>query len=115
MKYVAATVFFVMPIMAQLPLPPGPIRTPPFPQALQSYLELSSDQANAIVRLNASVQQFQSEKLRRTAQVQIELVQETAKPTLDPMALGIRHLELEAIEERFRRSRKECTRRFRRS
>jgi hypothetical protein len=29
--------------------------------------------------------------------VQAEIVQETAKPTLDAMALGVRYLELEAI------------------
>jgi hypothetical protein len=96
MKYVITGFFLVMPLMAQLL--PGPIFRPPaFPPALQSYLELSNDQVTAILRLNGSVQQFQGEKLQRMAQVQIELAQETAKPMLDAMALGVRHLELEAI------------------
>ena len=100
MRYVVLSVFFVLPAIGQLL--PGPIRTPPFPAALQRYLELSTDQVNAIVRLNAALQQFQSEKFRRAAQVQFELAQETAKTTLDPMALGVRHLELEAIQRELR-------------
>jgi hypothetical protein len=96
MKYFISSLFLAMPLMAQLQ--PGPIFVPPaFPPALQSYLELTTEQVNAILRLNASAQQFQSEKLQRMAQVQIELAQETAKTNLDPMALGVRHLELEAI------------------
>jgi hypothetical protein len=43
------------------------------------------------------VSNFQGEKARRTAQVQLELSQETSKPTIDAMALGVRYLELEAI------------------
>lgn len=75
---------------------PGPIRVT-FPPALQSYLELSAAQVASIQRLNDASLQFQVQKLRRSAQVQTEIAQETAKPTLDAMALGIRYLELEAI------------------
>jgi hypothetical protein len=87
-------VFLLMltPLMAQLP---G--RVVPFPPALQAYLELSASQVNAIVLLNGASQQFVSEKLRRSVQVQIEIAQETTKPTLDAMALGLRYVELEAI------------------
>jgi hypothetical protein len=96
MKQIAFGMFFIMPLMGQLL--PGPIFRPPaFPPALQTYLELSNDQVNAITRLNAAYQQFQLEKSQRTAQVQLELAQETAKQNLDAMALGVRHLELEAI------------------
>jgi len=96
MKFLLTSLLLVMPLAAQT-LPVPPFRAPAFPPALQSYLELSNDQVNAILRLNAGVQQLQSEKLQRMAQVQLELAQETAKPTLDAMALGVRHLELEAI------------------
>jgi len=96
MKQIAFGMFFIMPLMGQLQ--PGPIFAPPaFPPGLQAYLELSNDQVNTITRSNAAFQQFQAEKLRRMAQVQFELAQETAKQNLDAMALGVRHLELEAI------------------
>jgi hypothetical protein len=89
-----------IPLLGQLP---GPIvRVPPFPTALQSYLQLSADQVTAIARLNGAMQQFFGEKLRRMSQVQIELSQEMAKTTLDPMALGVRYVELEAIRREMR-------------
>ena len=69
----------------------------PFPPQLKQYLELTDEQVNSILRLNNASQTFQLEKLRRSSQVQLELSQETAKPTLDPMALGVRYVELEAI------------------
>jgi hypothetical protein len=75
---------------------PGPIRVT-LPPSLQSYLELSPAQVTAIQRLNTASDQFQFEKARRAAQVQFEIVQETAKTALDAMALGVRYLELEAI------------------
>ncbi len=68
-----------------------------FPPQLKQHLELTDEQVNSIVGLNSSLQAFQLEKLRRTAQVHLELSQESAKPTLDPMALGVRYVELEAI------------------
>jgi hypothetical protein len=84
----------VTPAAAQLL--PGPVR-PTFPLALQRYLELSRDQVNSIQQLNTASMQFQMEKIRRSAQVQSEIAAETAKTTLDAMALGVRYLELEAI------------------
>jgi hypothetical protein len=68
-----------------------------FPPQLKQYLELTDAQAGSIIRLNSSFQTFQFEKGRRMAQVQLELAEETAKAAIDPMALGVRHLELEAI------------------
>lgn len=69
----------------------------PFPPQLKQYLELSDEQARAILEQNTALQNFQGEKARRILQVQLELNQEIAKPTIDPMALGLRHLELESI------------------
>jgi hypothetical protein len=69
----------------------------PFPPQLKQYLELTDEQVASILRLNSSSQTFQLDKLRRSGQVQFELSQEMAKPTLDPMALGVRYEELEAI------------------
>jgi hypothetical protein len=68
-----------------------------FPPQLKQYLELTDAQVNRIGELNSAFTQFASEKWRRTAQVQFEIAQETAKPELDAMALGLRHLELEGI------------------
>jgi len=68
-----------------------------FPPQLRQFMEFTDAQVNTIARLNTSLQSFQLEKLRRSAQVQRELFEETSKPVVDPLALGIRHLELEAI------------------
>jgi hypothetical protein len=77
--------------------PGPPVFQVPFPPSLQSYLELTRDQVNSIQRHNNALVQLQAEKGRRSAQVQLEIQQETAKTTLDAMALGVRYLELEAI------------------
>jgi Spy/CpxP family protein refolding chaperone len=68
-----------------------------FPPQLKQYMELTDAQISSIVQINTSFQTFQLEKSRRIGQVQIELFQETAKPVIDAMALGVRHLELESI------------------
>ncbi len=69
----------------------------PFPPQLKQYLELTDEQVTSILRLNSASQAFQLEKLQRSVQVQAELSLEMAKPTLDPMSLGVRYVELEAI------------------
>lgn len=68
-----------------------------FPPQLKQYMELSDAQVNTIIEANASLQRFQIDKHRRTIQVEMELAQERAKTTIDPMALGVRYLELEGI------------------
>jgi len=73
----------------------APIAT--FPPALRQYLELSSTQVENIVRLNNDHRQDVSQKTRRSLQVQVEIRDETNREVLDPMALGIRYAELEAI------------------
>lgn len=73
---------------------PMPNRLPP---GLVSYLEITDAQQQQIVQANLTLQNFSLLKARRTAQVQTEISTETAKPDLDPMALGMRYRELEAI------------------
>jgi hypothetical protein len=68
-----------------------------FPPQLKTYLELTDDQVTSIKKANADLDTFRSAKLQRQFQVQAELAQETAKQTPDPMALGLRYVELEAI------------------
>ena len=68
-----------------------------FPPQLKSFLELTDDQVTAIKKANIDLNEFRSTKLQRQFQVQIELGQETAKQAPDPMGLGLRYVELEAI------------------
>lgn len=68
-----------------------------FPPQLKQYLELTDPQVSSIAAENTSLATFQSQKAQRQIQVQIELAQETAKAVVDPMALGLRHMELESI------------------
>ena len=68
-----------------------------FPPQLKSYLELTDDQVTSIKKANIDLNTFRAGKLQRQFQVQAELAQETAKQTPDPMALGLRYVELEAI------------------
>jgi hypothetical protein len=68
-----------------------------FPPQLKSFLELTDDQVTAIKKANTDLNEFRSTKLQRQFQVQMELAQETAKQTPDPMAMGLRYVELEAI------------------
>lgn len=68
-----------------------------FPPQLKQYLELTDSQVSSIAAENTSLATFQSQKTQRQIQVQIELAQETAKAVVDPMALGLRHMELESI------------------
>src|SRR5437899_11426424 len=70
---------------------------PYFPQELKQYLALSDDQAAKINTLNSQLRSFQSEKTQRQFQVQREIAEETAKPNPDPMALGVRYFEIEAL------------------
>jgi len=67
------------------------------PPGLVGYLELTDAQQQQIVQANLGFQVFSLQKQRRSAQVQLEIAAETAKPDLDPMALGLRYRELEAI------------------
>lgn len=67
------------------------------PTAPDQYLSLTPDQALKVGELNQTYAQFSQQKNERAATVNAELSQETAKETLDPMALGLRYLELEAI------------------
>lgn len=67
------------------------------PPTLAQYLGLTDAQVQAISEVSQSYSGFSSQKAERAWTVRTELTQETAKETLDPMALGLRYLELEAI------------------
>lgn len=83
----------VTPPVIQPPIAGGPEPS----LALRQYLDLTNEQVSTILRLRGELNRFQAEKLRRQLQVNLELSQEMRRETLDPMAIGVRHVELEAI------------------
>jgi hypothetical protein len=98
MKILCLAVSCVLAASAQIigPGPGGPGL--PISPDLRVYLDLTGDQMAAMNRLNAELRRFQSDKGRRATQVQLELQDERQKETLDPMAFGLRYVELEAIQ-----------------
>jgi hypothetical protein len=70
---------------------------PSFPPALRLFLNLSDTQIQMIRDLNVDYIRFVATKARRLNQVQQEITDETQKQVLDPMALGLRYVEIEAI------------------
>ncbi|MBS1832885.1 MAG: hypothetical protein JST65_09230 [Acidobacteria bacterium] len=62
------------------------------------YLELTSQQTVAVTRLRVANTQFRLEKAERTAVINRELEVELRKSLLDPMAIGLRHVELATIQ-----------------
>ncbi len=68
-----------------------------FPLALKQYLELTDLQVAEIENRNTRLEQFRVEKQQRQFAVQIEIAQETARASVDAMAIGVRYLEIETI------------------
>ena len=64
---------------------------------MKTYLELTTSQASALNQINGDYQALVERKQLRMAQVSQEITEETAKDPLDPMGLGVRYAELEAI------------------
>jgi hypothetical protein len=81
---------------AQAPTP-APVFLPRFPENLKVYLGLNDTQITRILQLNTDYFQFEQQKNARAAQVQNEIALEIVKPSLDPMSIGLRYVELEAI------------------
>jgi hypothetical protein len=67
------------------------------PPELVQYLSLTSAQVSTVNRLLNDNQRLAAEKSRRMAQVQGEIALELNKDPLDPMSIGIRYAEIEAI------------------
>ena len=101
MKKLLLVLILVAPTFAQLP-DPIPIRAFGFPAQLKQYLGLSDAQVDTIVRLNMEYNRLAAEKSLRSAQVQSEIAEWTAKEPLEPMALGLRYTELEVIRRELR-------------
>jgi hypothetical protein len=89
-------------VVSPVPTPLLPL----FPPELKQYLTLSDGQVQQLNGLNAGYTRLTLQKSARTAQVYREIAEETTKPTLDPMALGLRYVELEAIRRELADARK---------
>lgn len=70
---------------------------PPISEPLRQYLELTSAQVTSISSLTGQLVRYQAEKTQRMAQVHVEIAAEMGRNSLDPMALGMRYVELEVI------------------
>ena len=68
----------------------------PFAQ-LKEFLQLTGAQVQTILRNNDEFNQWSTEKQTRGWVVQSEIADETVKEALDPVALGVRYVELEVI------------------
>jgi hypothetical protein len=64
---------------------------------VQQYLQLTDAQLQTILTNNGDYNQFVITKQSRISQLQSEIATETAKDSLDPMALGVRYAEIETI------------------
>jgi hypothetical protein len=74
-----------------------PSRPDLLPATLVNYLELTESQQAQLLMVRVSWAAFGSQKALRSAQVQAEIQAELRKADPDPMALGVRYREIEAI------------------
>lgn len=63
------------------------------------YLELTPQQTAAVTRLRLANAQFRLQKTDRIAVINRELQVELRKNPLDPMAIGLRHVEFATIQK----------------
>ena len=84
---------------------PSPIR-PSVPPGLRDYLQLTNEQVVNIGRLNAEYLQFSVQKQLRMAQVRREITEWTNASPIEPMQLGLRYAEVEAIRRELEDERK---------
>ena len=72
---------------------------PPAPVAsrLVRYLELKPDQIVDLGKIQVEWQRYLASKVRRVQQVEREIREATLAEVVDPWALGVRYMELEAI------------------
>lgn len=98
MKILAALLLFAFTALAQT----GTVVPVPTSLQLMQYLNLTPDQLIRIQAANGDYFRLVAEKSARMAQVQREIAEETSKSPLDPMALGLRYAELEAIRRELR-------------
>jgi hypothetical protein len=64
---------------------------------LQQYLAITAAQTASMNAINQEYNDWARDKVARIYQVELEINDETAKNVLDPLALGIRYAEIQAI------------------
>jgi hypothetical protein len=77
-----------------------PVALPPSPQALpqvRQYLGLTDDQVTAILQNNSDYNAASAQQQSQIRQAQSQIAVETAKDTLDPMAIGVQYTNIETI------------------
>jgi hypothetical protein len=72
------------------------VPTPPLSQVRQ-YLGLTDDQVNAILQNNNDYNNYSFQQQGQILQAQSQIATETAKDTLDPMAIGVQYVTIENI------------------
>ena len=70
-----------------------------YPTSIRIFLGLTDAQISGILTLESGYTVFRTQKQNRTADVQVELRDELAKSVLDPLALGVRYVELSEISQ----------------
>ena len=88
---------FAIAVNAQSSLPPFPLDGLDPYADLEQFLSITNDQYAKLIAISAQYTRLTQTKQERAFQVNLEINQETAKPDLDSMALGVRYLELEVI------------------
>ncbi len=86
-------------LLPDIPSPPRAnfCGSPVFPLALREYLNPTDVQVAALVQANADYRDIYERRQQRIADVQTEIRDENAKERPDPMALGVRYVELQLL------------------
>src|SRR4030088_3106721 len=93
-----AQISVLVPILLFLSgLAPAQIFVTLFPADLKQYLILTDAEVAFIQQATTDYNQTASTKQRRIFDLQNEIADETRKDQTDPMALGVRYVELESI------------------
>lgn len=80
-------------------LPAQVVFDPSGATTMTRYLELTSQQTAQVTSLRIANAQFRLEKAERMAAVNREIQAELKKSPLDPMAIGLRYVEIATIEK----------------
>ncbi len=91
LRYLLLLTSILLPAMAQEVTRGG------FSSRLIAYLELSTEQALALNRVNSAFLTFRAERDHRSTQLQREIDLEMQKPVMDPRQIGLRYRDLELI------------------
>lgn len=92
-----AAAFLSVSVLAQAQNTPSPDPGHGALKQLVIYLQLTPEQTAKLAAANLELDQFLARKEARVVQVNAEIRDETTKDVVEPLALGLRYTELEAI------------------